>query len=277
MLMASLLFAIMNVLVKSLDRIPVAQIVFMRSLVMLFFVLLMLKKRRVSVFGRNKRLLILRGVFGSVGIAFFFYTLHQMPLVSAVVVHYLTPIFTTLMAFILAREKVHPLQWLFFILCFIGIYIIKGFDPRVDWLALVIGVVGTLAASAAYNIIGLLKDKEHHLTVMFYFPAVTIPLVLIYIFVTGEWVNGTSMEWGKLVLVGVLTYGAQYFLTRSYQLGVVNKVSIVSYVGVIYALLFGWFLFGELIPFGSVIGITMVLTGVIANVLFRKSSDSKST
>ena len=269
MLAASLLFSLMNLIVKHLQEIPVAQIVFMRSAVMLVMVVFLLAKRKIEPFGTNKKLLILRGIFGTTGIAFFFYTLHQMPLASAVVVHYLTPIITVLISVIITRINVKPIQWLFFAICFAGILIIKGFDERVDSLPLFIGILGTVGAASAYNIMSVLKQTEHHLVIMFYFPLVTIPLVLIYISITGDWVWASQQEWILLSIIGVLTYFAQYFLTKAYQIGDVSKVSVISYLGVVYALVFGYYLFDEWYEPIVVAGLLLVVAGVVGNLLTK--------
>ena len=270
MLIASLLFAVMNILVKYLGDVPVAQIVFMRSMVMMVLVVLLLLKRKIKPFGNNKKLLILRGLFGTTGIAFFFYTLHQMPLASAVVIHYLTPIITVLISVIVSKARVKPVQWVFFILCFIGILIIKGFDERVASLPLIIGVLGTIGAASAYNIIAVLKESEHHLVIMFYFPLVTIPLVLIYIFITGDWVWVSLIQWLALSLIGLLTYFAQYFLTKAYQIGDVSKVSVISYLGVVYALVFGYSIFDEWYDAIVIVGLILVVFGVVGNILTKE-------
>ncbi len=277
MFIASLLFAIMNVMVKELKHIPVAQIVFMRSLVMFLIVLSLLKKRNLKPFGKRRKLLVLRGLFGTLGIAFFFYTLHNMPLASAVVVHYLTPIITVLLAFLLGSDKPKPIQWLFFLLCFAGIYMIKGFDSRVDTLVLLIGVAGTVGAAAAYNIISIIRESEHYLVIMFYFPLVTLPLVILYMLFTGDFNWGKPLDWVYLSAIGVLTYGAQYFLTRSYQSGLVNKVSIISYLGVVYALAFGYFLFDEWYNLPSLMGVLLVVCGVVLNLIYGRTRKTTSS
>jgi drug/metabolite transporter (DMT)-like permease len=270
MMLASFIFALMNLLVKYLQEIPVAQIVFMRSIVMLLMVLVVLKHKKIKPFGTRKKLLVFRGLFGSMGIAFFFYTLHEMPLASAVVVHYLTPIITVIVSVFITRVKIAPLRWFFFLLCFVGIYIIKDFDDRVDTLTLVVGVLGTMAAAAAYNVISVLKKTENHFVIMLYFPLVTVPLVLVYIFIRQEWVWTTPLNWFLLTVVGACTFFAQYFLTRAYQIGDVSKVSIISYLGVIYALFFGYFLFDEWYSYIVILGLGMVLIGVLANVLYKR-------
>ncbi len=269
MLLASFIFAMMNLIVKHLGDIPVAQIVFMRSIVMLVVVVAVLKKKKIPALGSNKKLLILRGLFGTSGIALFFYTLHNMPLASAVVVHYLTPIFTVIISILITRVNIAPLRWLFFLLCFVGIFIIEDFDDRVEALPPVLGVIGTMSAAAAYNIISVLKKTEHHLVVMFYFSAVTIPLVLLYIGVSGDWVWTSTWNWFLLSVIGACTYFAQYFLTRAYQLGDVSQVSIVSYLGVVYALFFGYVIWDEWYNPIVFAGLLLVLIGVIGNLRYK--------
>jgi drug/metabolite transporter (DMT)-like permease len=277
MFLASLLFAVMNIIVKYLQDIPVAQIVFMRSAVMMVMVFTLLRKKKIPALGKRRKLLVARGFFGTLGIALFFYTLHQMPLATAVVVHYLTPIFTVLIAVVLTREKVLPLQWFFFALCFTGVLVVKGFDVRVELVPLIIGVLGTLSAATAYNIISLLKQTEHHLVIMFYFPFVTLPLVTLFIWITGDWVWTSPQNWLLLSTIGFLTYFAQYFLTRAYQTGNVSKVSVISYLGIFYALFFGYFLFEEWYTAIVILGIAMVLIGVLGNIFYRSKQQTKAS
>lgn len=236
---------------------------------MLIMVVVALQKNGISPWGTQRKLLIFRGFFGSLGIAFFFFTLHTMPMASAVIIHYLTPIFTVLVSVLITRVRIAPVRWLFFLLCFIGIFIIKDFDDRVSTVPLIMGILGTIAASSAYNVISILKKTEHHLVIMLYFPMVTVPLVLTFIAATGQWVWTTAWQWFLLTTVGVCTYFAQYFLTKAYQIGEVSKVSIVSYVGIVYALFLGYFIWDEWYKPMVFVGLFFVLTGVIGNLSYR--------
>ena len=272
MFLAGLLFTGANVIIKSLPGIPVAQLVFMRSIVIIAIVSVVLKRTGRPMFGNNKKLLILRGLFGSIGIAFFFYTLQTMPLASAVTIHNLTPIFTTLIAVLITKDHIRPIQWFFFAMCFAGVLMIKGFDTRIDTLSLIIGIISTIAAASAYNVISYLKNSEHYHVIMFYFPLVTLPLVTIYILITGDWVWGNAIQWIGLVGVGILTYAAQHYLTRAYQDGVVDKISILSYLGVAYSLVIGFFGFDEWYSFKAILGLLLVMLGVVLNVFFKRKA-----
>lgn len=263
MLLAGIFFAMMNVSVKFIPHIPAIEIVWFRSVFSLIFTFIVLSKKGISVFGNNKGNLITRGIVGSISLILFFYTLQRIPLASAVTMQYLSPIFTTILGVFILKEKVKPIQFLYFAMAFAGVLIIQGVDPRVDPLSAVMGITSGLAAGVAYNMIRKLKTSEHPLVIVFYFPLVTLPIASIIMFF--DWVMPEGWDWLMLLWIGFCTQSAQYFMTVAYQTGNLSRVSSLSYMGVLYALIFGFFLFGETFPFASYVGMALVLVGILLN------------
>ena len=105
MLGASLAFSLMQLCVKYLPHLPAVELVFFRSLVSISICLVMMKKLKLNPLGNNRKILLMRGVFGTIALSMFFYTLQQIPLASAVTIQYLSPIFTALFAAIFLKEK----------------------------------------------------------------------------------------------------------------------------------------------------------------------------
>jgi drug/metabolite transporter (DMT)-like permease len=268
MLLATLLFTCMNVLVKLVPHIPAIEIIFFRSVISLVMSYATLKSQKVPVLGNNKKLLLARGATGALALVCYFITLQNIPLASAVTLQYLSPVFTTVLGIYLVKEKVKPLQFLFFGLAFGGVLIMKGFDPRVNTLYLFLGVGAGFFAGLAYNIIRKLNTTEHPLVIVFYFPLVTIPLTLWY--VISNWVQPVGIEWGYLLLIGILTQFAQYFMTKAYQLEELSKVASLNYIGIIYALGFGYLIFDETFHPLTYIGMMLVLAGVILNIQYKR-------
>ena len=118
----------------------------------------------------------------------------------------------------------------------------KGFDERLDWVDVIAGIGAALLSGGAYNCIRRLKFSEDSHVIILYFPMVAFPITLAYTLLGPGWVTPNLNELGLLVLIGVLTQIAQYFLTRAYQSEMANKVAAVSNLGVIYALAVGYFL-----------------------------------
>jgi drug/metabolite transporter (DMT)-like permease len=264
MLLAGFLFSLMNVSVKLIPHIPAIEIILFRSVFSLILTYILIKREKLPVFGTNKKLLILRGVAGSIGLMAFFYTLQNIPLASAVTLNYLAPVFTTILGIFIVKEKVSGKQFIYFGISFIGVLVIEGFDPRISVFDLSIALIASLAMGVAYNVIRKLKNTEHPLVIMFYFPFITIPFagVASYYF----WVLPSGWDWVILLAVGLLTQFAQYFMTLAYQNAQLSKVASLSYVGIIYALGFGFFIFGETFSIMAYLGMALVLLGVIMNI-----------
>jgi drug/metabolite transporter (DMT)-like permease len=198
----------------------------------------------------------------------FFITIQNIPLASAVTIQYLSPIFTAIIAIFVLGERMKRMQWLFFALAFAGVALLKGFDERVSVLYLVLGLLSAFFAGAAYNCIRLVKDTDHPLVVVLYFPMVATPIMLIFSYY--EWVMPIGWEWGIIVLLGVFTQIGQVYMTKALQAEQANLVASLKYLGALYALGYGYFLFGETYGLLSLIGIGLILTGVILNIRIKK-------
>ncbi len=266
-LASTFFFALMNIGVKYLVNIPAHEVVFFRALVSLIVCYFLIRKNGLNPWGNNKPVLILRGLAGTAALTMYFYTLQNMPLASAVIIQYLSPIFTIIIAGFLVKEGTRPVQWLFFLLSFAGVVMIKGFDPRVSPTDLLIGVAAAVGSGFAYNFIRKLKDQDHPLVVVFYFPLVTVPLIGVY--TATHWVNPTPLEWLVLILIGLVVTVAQIFMTKGYQLERAANVSNFNYLGVVFALGFGFLLFDELVEPLGLAGIVLIIGGVIMSSRYR--------
>lgn len=264
MLLAGFLFALMNVAVKLVSHIPAIEIILFRSAFSLAFTYALLKQKKVAVLGTNKKLLILRGVVGSIGLIAFFYTLQRIPLASAVTLNYLAPVFTAILGIFIVKEKVRAKKFLYFGISFVGVLIIEGFDPRISTLDLSIALIASLAMGFAYNIIRKLNTTEHPLVIMIYFPMITLPIAAGVSALV--WVQPQGWDWLILLAVGILTQFAQYFLTLAYQNAQVAKISSLSYLSIVYALAFGFLIFGETYNLMTYVGMAFVLLGVVFNI-----------
>lgn len=266
-LASTFFFALMNIGVKYLSHIPAHEVVFFRAFVSLIICYVMIRRKGLHPWGNNKKLLILRGLAGTAALTMYFYTLQNMPLASAATIQYLSPIFTIIIAGFIVKEKTRPVQWLFFLVSFVGVLMIKGFDPRVSPADLAIGVSAAVCSGFAYNFIRKLKGQDDPLVVVLYFPMVTVPLIGAYTLF--HWVTPKPMEWLILVLIGIVVTIAQVFMTKGYQLERASNVSNFNYLGVVFALGFGFFIFDEMIEPLGLAGIVLIIGGVIMSSRFR--------
>jgi len=164
-------------------------------------------------------------------------------------------------------EHVRPKQWLFYAIAFAGVLVIKGFDSSVPLLYLLTGLVSAIGSGVAYNLVRRLKEREHPIVVVLHFQLVGV--VAGFVFTLFNWVKpATVWEWFCLLMCGLLTQFGQTCLTKSLQAERIAHVSILNYTGMIYALVFGIFIFGEHYPAQTIAGIVLVVVGVVLSVIY---------
>lgn len=267
MILASLFYAGMNLCIKLLADIPAHEIVFFRSLVTIIITWFLLRKRKLSPWGQNKKLLILRGLAGFIGLTLYIFTVQHVSLASAVTIQYLSPIFTAIFAIFILNERMKALQWTFFLLAFVGVFIVKGFDESVSLFMLLCGLGSAMGSGLAYNFIRKLKGQDDPLVIVFYFPLVTLPLIGPYTlthFVWPSWQN-----WILLIAIGLFTQVAQLFMTRAFQLEKVANVSLLKYLGIIYALIMGVTIFNETYTWQAIGGMFLIIGSIVANYVYK--------
>jgi len=256
-------FAVVNFLVKFLDTIPTSEIVFFRSVITLVITFSMVLKLGLPVFGNNKKWLLVRGIAGATSLTIFFYTLKEIPMATATTIQYLSPFFTVVIAIYLLNEKVKKIQWFWFAVAFAGVVMIKGFDDRVSWSWLGLGILSAFLSAIAYNAIMKCRNTDHPYTIVMAFPLVAAPVTGIW--ASTEWVNPVGQEWMIILIIGLFTQVAQVFMIRALNTGTPAVVTPFKYLGVIYALFLGYFFFDETFTALSLMGMGLVLTGVILN------------
>ncbi|MEO0332699.1 MAG: DMT family transporter [Bacteroidota bacterium] len=273
MLLATFLFACMNVLVKLVSHIPAVEVVFFRSLISLVMSYTALRAQGVNMWGNNHKWLIARGAFGAVALVLYFTLLQDIPLATAITLQFLSPIATAILGMLMLREKIWTWQWFFFLITFLGMLVISGFEARIEPVHLLMGVIAAFGSGMAYTIIRKLNHSEHPLVIVLYFPLVTLPITGILS--AFQWVIPQGMDWLVLLGIGVLTQFAQYFMTKSYQAEEVSKVANLNYLSIIYALLFGFFFFGETFNVLTYLGMTLVIAGVVLNVWYKQKKQAQ--
>lgn len=265
-IISGLLFSIINALVKYFHHIPALEIVFFRSVVSLILCSMALLKSEEKIFSKYTPLLLGRGIAGSIALCLYFYIIQKIPLATAVTILYLAPIFTIMLAIFMVKEAPSLKQIPFFILSFVGAALLKSFDERVELSYFLMGLSAAFFAGLAYNFIRLLRGKVGHQLVIFYFPLVTIPIVIP--FVIPVWVRPNFNEFMGLIGIGILTQLAQIFMTKAYMLERASKISQFSYLTSVYAYITGIIFFNEHMNSMGLLGLFLIIIGLFCTSYF---------
>lgn len=261
-------FAFMNLIAKSLDAFGWSEIVFYRSITTLIIAVAVLRYQRVNLLGNQRKLLILRSLVGAVAMCGFFAALKLLPLATTVTVRYLAPIFGAILAVVFLKDKIKPIQWLFFFMAFSGVVLLKGFDDRFDNLGLIIVLISAVFTGGIYVIIQKIGKGDHPLVVVSYFMFTT---TIIGVLFTGtEWTSPSRIEWLALLSLGVLGYFGQLYMTKALQEESTARVAPLKYLEAIFVFGLGWLWLGETYTWVPIIGIILVIAGMVLNVRYGK-------
>lgn len=247
MLMSVLFFSLMNVLAKLLmDRFPVTEVMFFRSLFALIPVCLSIHLgigfattlRTRYPWGHMGRSLI-----GLTTMVAMFWSFHLLPLGDAIALNFAAPLFLTALSVPLLSEKVGIHRWSAVLVGFAGVLIIVRPSGDVLNLGAIIALCGALTNALAMIAIRQLSRTERPDTIVFYFTLLTT--VLLGLSLPFSWVTPDPMDWLLLLVTGLFGGCGQLMLTRAYSLAPAAVVAPLNYTSLLLAVIFGWFMWGE--------------------------------
>ncbi|MEP4093517.1 DMT family transporter [Reichenbachiella sp.] len=253
---------IMHTCVKFIPHIP-PEIIFFRSVIPLMLCLYGLSKLQINHWGNNKVLLISRGIFGGTSLLLIFYLLQKIPFATVTTFRYLGPIFSLFFGILWLNEKLKTSQWIYMAIALLGAVLVKGFNGQINMIDFMTGIIMAISAGLVTVIIKKMKGLEHPLVIIFYFPLVLLPISGTYSYF--YWVQPVGLDWLILLVIGILTQLAQYYLTVSIHSGALSKVVPIQYSGIIISIVFGYFIFDESLGYLSLVGIFLVVSSLTLN------------
>jgi drug/metabolite transporter (DMT)-like permease len=267
MLLSTLSFAFMNALVKYLIDYSTFQLVFFRSLGSLGITFAILKSQKISVWGNQKRLLLYRGLVGVTSMVLFFWGVHYISIGSAVTLRYVSPIFAGILAVLFLSEVIKPLQWLFFLMAFAGVFLIKSYDPSGSSFGVFLVLLAAFFSAVVYILISKIGKGDHPVVVVHYF-------MLIATLVGGvgclfSWKTPNYEDLLLLSSLGLFGFFGQLFMTKAFQNAEAHMVAPFKYVEVLFTLVFGVFVLQETYDFYHLLGTFLVVFGLVLNVWYK--------
>lgn len=251
-------FAMMSAFIKLSGDLPSFQKTFFRNIISLIVASFLILNYRNDFFGKkaNQKTLILRSVFGTLGIIFNYYSIDRLVLSDANMLNKLSPFFVIIFSWLFLKEKINTKQILSILIAFIGaLFIIKpAFNS--DIIPGIIGALGGITAAAAYTCVRALSGKEHPNTIVFYFSffssVITLPLMLI------SYEPMKLIQLIYLILAGIFASLGQFGITLAYKYAPAREISIYDYTNIVFSALISLYLFGILPDSLSAIGYIII-------------------
>ncbi len=277
MLLAAVLFATMGVCVKfASEHFHALDIVFYRGLVGVVVLVVVMRQQRVALRSPVPMMHFWRSLVGVVSLVGWFYSIGQLPLATAVTLNYTSSVWIAtflLGGAVLFNQRSHsstqtPLM-LTIVLGFVGVALVLR--PTLSAGQLVGGMVGLLsgmfAALAYLQVASLARAGEPDSRTVWYFSLGSVLVGGLGMLVVGgtAW-SGWQGVW--LLPIGLLALGGQLCMTRAYASGATLVVANLQYTGIIFASLYGVWIFGDHIDALAGLGIGLIIvSGVVATAL----------
>lgn len=261
MLLSALISALNGATAKLLsDNIDAFEMVFYRNLIGIIIILYALKHTPPILKGGKIHLLFLRGLFGTIAMLLFFYTITAIPLGEAITLNKTSPFFVTILAFYLVNEKVNINTIFALIIGFIGIVLIVKPFGMVFSYDHILGILGGFFAAAAYATIKKIKDIYDTRVIMLSFMG--IGTLIPFFFIELKFYTDYTI-WALIIFMAVISTLSQWLLTKAYSLSSASIIGVVSYTNIPFAIGFGWML-GDLFPdLWTFTGIGLIILGGI--------------
>ena len=261
-------FSLMDVIVKWSVDYPVGQVLFFRGFFGIIFYFFIIPRERLHDFYKTKRpgLHSLRCIAGLIAIIAIFIALRKLPLATVVSISFAAPIFTTIFSIFLLSEKVGVYRWLAVLVGFIGILIIT--EPGISNLNIyyIFPIIFCLGLSyVAITLRQLSTTEPVWLISLFFSIAITF---LSFLTLPFGWVMPSFNHFLILSLVGIFGGVSNLWLSQSYKYSEVSLVTPLKYLTLVFAIIFGYFIWDEIPTIKTLIGALLVIVSTL--IIFRR-------
>ncbi|XXH04472.1 hypothetical protein Hte_010888 [Hypoxylon texense] len=280
------------------------QIIFVRMLATSILGCLYMWYKKVPDFPLGRRdvrgLLVLRGLAGFTGLFCSYYSLSYLNISDATVISFLVPTMTAFICFIALREPFTVREATAGLVAFAGVLFIarptflfprhsevlprenaarlfvadqsKGIVPSVPAtpaersIAVLLAVIGSFAAAAAYSTIRVIGKRAHSLVSVNYFAVLATVGSCFFILVHPDLhfeIPQNATQWILLVAIGVAGFLLQFLLTEGLQREKAGRATNLIYTQMVFALVLERVVWGTTPPAESLFGSALIIGSAI--------------
>ena len=269
-------FALMNAFVRLAGDLPFIQKSFFRNAVAMVAAAVVLLRSKVGFRWEkgNLPLLLLRSICGTIGIFCNFYAIDHLVLADANILNKMSPFFAILFSLLLLGERATLFQYCAVLAAFGGSMLVIKPGFSADTFPALIGLLGGAGAGAAYTVVrALSKRGEKSARVVFFFSAFSMLVALPFILF--DFHPMTGMQLTHLLCAGLSATLGQFGVTLAYAHAPAKEISVFDYSQVLFAALLGFFLFGQIPDWMSVLGYIVICGVSVVTFCYNRAAESK--
>ena len=220
---------------------------------------------------QHLRIQVLRSLCLVSATACFFGGLRFLPLAEGSAISFLAPVFAVLLSGPVLGEKPTRARWLAAFGGFAGILILLRPGSAVFHPAAVL-LLGAAISNALYQLLTRRLPRDAPYTTLFYTATVgtvflTAALPFFEMNTTVTWREGLIM-----LVLGLLAGVGHWMFITAYTIAPAALVAPFTYVQMIWATLYGWFIFGHLPDFLSAVGMGVIVASGVGLVVHERNA-----
>lgn len=226
MFLAAVAFTAMAAFVRQLSKdLSGLDIVFYRSLIHLGVVLSVLVAKRRDPLRELSATVLIRSLLGFIAVTCFFLSVGSLDVGLATLIQFTAPVFTTLFAAMLLKERVRLTHWGCLLLAMAGVMLASGAGMG-SFRACFMSLLGACAAGVSYGLLSKASTKTSEESLQFWFSTTALAGSFSTI--------GTNLAipspgiFPALIAVGICVTVYQYSVTRAYKSGPASSVAPLS-------------------------------------------------
>lgn len=257
---------------------PLHQIVFVRATIGLILTCVVFAQLEGGLKLRTKNpfLHMLRAGMLVLANASFFTSIASMPLADATAIFFVSPLLITGMSVIILGEKVGPRRWACVLIGLMGVIIIVGPGQDSFQIAAILPAVAALCYGATHMLTRRMRAMDSAATMAIYiqlaFVVVSGSFGLIagdgvfltsdnpsLVFLLSAWTWPPLADVGVMALTGVASATGGYLITQAYRMSEAGLVAPFEYLALIFSIIWGFLIWGEVPTVFVGLGIALVL------------------
>ena len=260
MLSATTVWALMSALVRFLSKdIHPFETGFFRTIVAALIMVPHMIRARTGLFPKAHRpLYFARALLHEGAMLSWFFALTVVPLMDATALFFTAPLFATVLAVFILREKVRWARWIAVAVGFAGAMLVtKPGTGAMDWGALIVLMSALCSATGRVTVRSLTKLDAPNTIVAYNFVILT---PMVFCAAIWFWTWPTWNQLALLVLLGALGAVGHLFLTRAYAVAEASQVAPFDFAQLLAAGVIGYFVFME-VPDNWTVAGSMLIAG----------------
>ena len=251
--------AMIRLLSAQIDSVQTA---FFRAVISVILLLPLIASGRVKPW-LSKRLAghFWRTLMGTTSMVLGFYAVSMLPLADATAIAFSQPMFSVVVAALIAGEKVRWRRWSATVIGFAGVLVMVRPGEGSLQLGALVALANAATVAVSILLVKRLSDSETPLMILTQFAIFST----LFLALPAIWVWRWPDFWGWVLAVGIAlsaTVG-QYFWVQAFKAGEMSAVAPFEYLRLPFAVFMGWLIWGEMPVIWTYVGAAIVIASAL--------------